>query len=275
MKILTTLEIQAESLEILQAVHDFCEKNGLLYSLAFGSLIGAIRHKGFIPWDDDIDIIMPRPDYERFVATFSAPGLGIASEKDQDYYLNYCRVFDTVKTGSHTILPIGKNYRGGVWIDVFPADGVSDDFQAFSDNIRPHKRLWTLQLRYRYSLASWKDVLQAGSLKDKCILLALKVSGRGQKLLNRVNAELRKNAVQIPYGSTDHWSQLGVLDDGIRNYQLCSDFETTLETEFEGRSFRIMNGYDRFLRNIYGDYMKLPPEDQRVPKHGHATLYWK
>lgn len=275
MKVLTTREIQAESLKILQTVHGFCEENGLVYSLAFGSLIGAIRHKGFIPWDDDIDIIMPRPDYERFVTTFSAPGLGIASEKDKDYYLNYCRVFDTVKTGCHTILPIGKNYKGGVWIDVFPADGVADDFKAFSENIRPHKHLWTLQLRYRYSLTSWKEILHAGSVKDKCILLALKISGRGQKLLDRVNAELRQNAVRIPFGSTGHWSQLGVLDDGIRNYQLCSDFETTLEAEFEGHSFRIMNGYDRFLRNIYGDYMKLPPEDQRVPKHGHATLYWK
>lgn len=275
MKQLTLSEIQAQSLEILQTVHDFCQANGLQYSLAYGTLIGAIRHKGFIPWDDDIDIIMPRPDYERFVATFSAPGLGIASEKDPGYYLNYCRVFDTVKTGSTTILPIGKNYQGGVWIDVFPADGVSDDYETFASNIRTYKRPWTLQLRYRYSLAPLKSILKAGSLKDKCILLAIKASLQGRRKLERVNAAVRSNAIRIPFGSTQHWSQLCVLDDGVRNYQLCDDFSGTIDAPFEGRTFKIMKGYDRVLRNIYGDYMQLPPEDQRQPKHGHATLFWK
>ena len=275
MKQLTLSEIQSQSLEILQTVHDFCQANGLKYSLAYGTLIGAIRHKGFIPWDDDIDIIMPRPDYERFVSTFSAPGLGIASEKDSDYYLNYCRVFDTVKTESATILPIGKNYQGGVWIDVFPADGVSDDYDAFASNIREYKRPWTLQLRYRYSLAPLKDILRAGSIKDKCILLAIKASLQGRRKLDQVNDAVRSNATRIPYDSTQHWSQLCVLDDGVRNYQLCEDFEETIDTPFEGRTFQIMKGYDRVLRNIYGDYMQLPPEDQRQPKHGHATLFWK
>lgn len=272
---LTLSDIQTQSLIILQLVHDFCIKENLKYSLAYGTLIGAIRHKGFIPWDDDIDIIMPRPDYEQFVSTFSAPGLGIASEKDSDYYLNYCRVFDTVKTGSTTILPIGKNYQGGVWIDVFPADGVSDDYDAFASNIREYKRPWTLQLRYRYSLAPLKDILRAGSIKDKCILLAIKASLHGRRKLDQVNDAVRLNATRIPYGSTQHWSQLCVLDDGVRNYQLCEDFSETIDAPFEGRTFKIMKGYDRVLRNIYGDYMQLPPENQRQPKHGHATLFWK
>ena len=86
---------------------------------------------------------------------------------------------------------------------------------------------------------------------------------------------MRRNAERIPYGSTAHWSQLCVLDDGVRNYQLCEDFEETVDVLFEGRTFKMMKGYDRVLRNIYGDYMQLPPEDQRQPKHGHATLYWK
>lgn len=275
MKELTLNEIQRTSLEILSSVHNFCITHGIKYSLAYGTLIGAIRHKGFIPWDDDIDIIMPRPDYERFVRIFSAQGLGISSEKDSDYYLNYCRVFDTVKTGCTTILPIGKAYKGGVWIDVFPADGVSDDYESFAANIRHYKRPWMLQLRYRYSLAPLKEILKAGSLKDKCILLAIKISLTGRKKLIQVNTAVRTNAVRIPFGSTEHWSQLCILDDGVRNYQLCKDFEETIDAEFEGHSFKIMKGYDRVLRNIYGDYMQLPPENQRQPKHGHVTLFWK
>lgn len=275
MTILTLSDIQAQSLEILQTVHDFCVAKDIKYSLAYGTLIGAIRHKGFIPWDDDIDIIMPRPDYERFVASFAAPGLGVLCEKDKDYYLNYCRVFDTVKTGSTTVLPVGKNYEGGVWIDVFPADGVSDDKAEFADNVAKVKKSWMMQLRYRYSLSSLRDIIRSCSIKDFLILLAIKLSGQGRKKLDLNNEIVRKNALRIPYGNTEHWSQLCVLDDGVRNYQLCSDFDDTIDAAFEGRSFKIMKGYDRVLRNIYGDYMQVPPEDQRQPKHGHATLYWK
>ena len=271
---LTHIEIQREALEILQTVHDYCEKEGITYSLAYGTLIGAIRHKGFIPWDDDIDIIMPRPDYERFVRSFSAPGLKIVSEHDKDYYLNYCRVYDTVKTGSRTILPVGKDGDGGVWVDVFPADGVSDDKEEFAGNVGRVKKNWMMQLRFRYSLASLRDILRTCSFKDILILVAIKLSGQGRKKLDDNNRSIRQNAVRIPYGSTRHWSQLCVLDDGVRNYQLCEDFEETMDAGFEGRTFKIMKGYDRVLRNIYGDYMQLPPESQRYPKHGFVTIFW-
>lgn len=275
MKELTLQEIQQESLRILLQVHEFCIEKGLRYSLAYGTLIGAVRHKGFIPWDDDIDIIMPRPDYDRFVSSFKAPGLGIASEKDKDYYLNYCRVYDTAKTGCKTILPVGKDYEGGVWIDVFPADGVSDDKNVFSENVDKIRRNWMMQLRYRYSLSTFRSILRTCNLKDFILLTAIKLSGQGRKKLDRNNEIMRRNAVRIPYGSTLHWSQLCVLDDGIRNYQLCDDFADTLDMPFEGHSFKVMKGYDRVLRNIYGDYMQLPPENQRQPKLQHTTLFWR
>ena len=210
---------------------------------------------------------MPRPDYDRFCTSFQAEGLGILSEKDPDYYLNYCRVFDTVQTRSTTILPIAKDYAGGVWIDVFPADGVSDDKKEFVSNVAEVKKNWMRQLRYRYSLASLRDIVRTCGIKDLIILFAIKLSGQGRKLLKHNNDIIRHNALRIPYGTTSHWSQMEVLDDGVRNYQLCDDFE--------GYTFKIMKGYDRVLRNIYGDYMQLPPEDQRQPKHSHVTLYWK
>lgn len=275
MKELTLHDIQTQCLTILQTVHDFCMVNRIRYSLAYGTLIGAIRHKGFIPWDDDIDIIMPRPDYDRFCSSFQAEGLGILSERDPDYYLNYCRVFDTVNTGSTTILPIAKNFTGGVWIDVFPADGVSDDKEQFTSSVTSIKKNWMLQLRYRYSLASFRDIVHTCGIKDIFILSAIKLTGQGRKQLNHNNEVIRRNATQILYGSTAHWSQMEVLDDGVRNYQLCEDFEETIDTLFEGHTFKIMKGYDRVLRNIYGDYMQLPPESQRQPKHSHITLYWK
>ena len=272
---MTISEIQEQSLSILQSVHDFCIAQDIKYSLAYGTLIGAIRHKGFIPWDDDIDILMPRPDYERFVNSFSAPGLRLVCEKDPDYFLNYCRVYDTIKTGSTTILPAGIDNPGGVWIDVFPADGVSDNKDDFARNVDQVRMNWMKQLRYRYSLISFRNIIRTCGPKDLFILTAIKLSGQARKRLDMNNAIIRKNATQIPFGSTAHWSQLTVLDDGVRNYQLVEDFEETVDVGFEGRTFKMMKGYDRVLRNIYGDYMQLPPEDQRQPKHGHTTFFWK
>ena len=186
MKQLTLQEIQAQSLEILQTVHDFCLAHDIRYSLAYGTLIGAIRHKGFIPWDDDIDIIMPRPDYDRFCRTFRAPGLGLLWEEDKNYYLSFCRVFDTEKTWCRSLLPVGKDYKGGVWIDVFPADGVSDNFDEFSANIRQYKRTWMLQMRYRYARIPVKDIVRTCGFKDRCILLAIKASLQGKRKLERI-----------------------------------------------------------------------------------------
>lgn len=272
---MTTQDIQKVSLDILQVVHDFCVKNNIKYSLAYGTLIGAIRHKGFIPWDDDIDIIMPRSDYERFFSTFSCPGYGKVYEKDEDCYINYGRVFDTERTVCKSIIPLSENYTGGVWIDVFPIDGVPDDKNLFSKEIFQMNRTWMLQLRYRYSRASLFDILKTASAKDACILLAIKLSCRGKRLLEDTNRILREYAQKYPFGSTGHWSQLVCLDDKDRNYQRIEDFSEMVDVEFEGRLFKMMKGYDRVLRNIYGDYMQLPPKDQQIPKHGHVTFSWK
>lgn len=119
MKELTLKEIQQESLKILIDVHRFCEENGIRYSLAYGTMIGAVRHKGFIPWDNDIDIYMPRPDYERFCHLYKSDIYGIISEYDPHCYINYCHVYDRVKTVFLSDYFTGDSTDGGVWIDVF------------------------------------------------------------------------------------------------------------------------------------------------------------
>ena len=263
------------SLDILQDVHDFCENNNLQYYLAYGTLIGAIRHKGYIPWDDDIDIFMPRPDYEKFFETFSWPGRGTIYEKDEGCFISYGRVFDTEKTCCKSFIPISENYKGGVWIDIFPIDGATDDKEAFIKEVKQMKRVWMLQLRYRYATAPLSAIIKTASFKDFCILFAIKCSLRTKKLLDRTNIAIRSFALKYPYGSTAHCAQLVLLGNGERNYQLLEDFVETVDIDFEGRSFKAMKGYDRVLRNIYGDYMQLPPENQRVSYHGHVSFFWK
>ena len=131
-RLIPSTEIHTYLLDILKAIDAFCTQNGIRYSMAYGTLIGAARHKGFIPWDDDIDLLMPRPDFERFISTFG-------KEEDaryrciyrvntpQEYYKHiFAKVHD-----SWTELKQDK-YRFGLYVDIFPVDGKPDDVQFVS-----------------------------------------------------------------------------------------------------------------------------------------------
>ena len=268
-------EIQTAALSVLTEVDRFCAKENIRYSLAYGTLIGAIRHKGFIPWDDDIDIVMPRGDYERFCQTFKQDGFGICSEYDPSCFINYCRVYDTEKTSCETIIPFMKGYDNGIWIDIFPMDNVSDSKDAFVAQIAEMKPLWVKQMRYRDALSSFKDIFHVFSPKEILILSSIKCTLSAERLLRRTNAKLREKAQYYPYGSTGHVSQLGVLDDGIRCYFPAEWFDSYINVDFEGHRFQAIAEYDAYLKALYGDYMQLPPENEQVPKHSFVEFFWK
>jgi len=143
---MTLREVQLFSTGLLKEVHDFCISKNIRYSMTYGTLLGSVRHKGCIPWDDDIDIMMPRPDYERFCRTFcSENGSACFSPVIGDAYLGYARVCDLKKTWVHS-MPWCKESPTGIWIDIFPIDGidVDDDRVKELSNINRlnKKRYW-------------------------------------------------------------------------------------------------------------------------------------
>ena len=132
MKKMTNNDIQNVCLELTKEFHRFCTKNHLRYTLAYGTLIGAIRHKGFIPWDNDVDIIMPRPDYNKFVELYQDnENYSVIAPEKGNSLLAYGRLVENKRTLIVT-LTHWANKDTGIWIDIFPFDGVEDDEFSFN-----------------------------------------------------------------------------------------------------------------------------------------------
>ena len=263
-------ELQNIGLDILLDVHKFCERNDICYSLAYGTLLGAIRHKGFIPWDDDVDIIMPRNDFERFLKEYDSVDYTLIDPHSEDSYIAFARVCDNKRTIAKGAYPWCKK-QTGAWIDVFPADGVVDDFNVFSSRMKRLNTLWQRQLRIRSSRIGFKDLM---SITGKIKLLVKKII-YGSTNIHEYNEKTFANNTRLSFGKTSHWSQLVCLDGIDKEFNSYEDFRETILVPFEGHLLRVMNGYDGVLRNNYGKYMELPSEEEQKPKQSHVHFYWK
>lgn len=272
MKTLTTQDIQSISLDILDDVHQFCMEHGIRYSLAYGTLIGAIRHKGFIPWDDDIDIVMPRPDYERFCRTYKSNHFSILSEYSDDSYIQYTRIYDTEKTEYVGYAPFGRNYKGGVWIDVFALDGAETDYDDCMKRRMKMSKLRLLQVRFRDARA---NLARVENKRKRLRLLMKRIVYLNGVLIPFVKKVMTKTSQKIPFGSTPYCTQFGCIGILYADYQRIEDYENYQLMPFEGHLFQVCTGYDKVLRNVFGDYMELPPVEKRVSAHSFSVFIWK
>lgn len=270
MEELSIIDVQKLSLEILKDVHDFCVENNIKYTLQGGTLIGAIRHKGFIPWDDDIDIAMPRPDYDRFLKEYrSDNGYRVIARDigDKSVDIMFARVCEFSKTIVKSSVP-WCDQETGIWIDVFPLDGVEENHDILLKRIERMQWWWNLSLKKRTLKTPIADV---HGIKYK-IKYFLKMP---VLLLGDIIGRLNKECKKIPFGTTKYYSNLSFLQYGIREKHRTAVLDEVILVPFEDSFFYSMKGYDEALKEKYGDYMSLPPIEQQVAKHGFEKIYWK
>jgi len=260
MRKLDALESRQIQLAILDDVDQFCREQHIRYSLCGGTLLGAVRHKGYIPWDDDIDLMMPRTDYDRFLQT----------------YASACNQVIDLSTLESCTEQFAKVSRKGTWmedvilhrrlwgvnIDIFPIDGLPSDYSSYTDSLcrihdsiivhcpvykaaRKNRTYW----RIRYRLKT----LLKGKRED---ILFLK---------RELNMMVRNHRPEDSPLSTVIFGDFKIFPfpTGL--------FYEMREMVFEGKNYKCISDTDTYLHAVYGDYMTLPPEEKRVSNHLYTS----
>lgn len=258
-------ELKKIELSIMKKVHQFCEENGIWYVLSYGTLIGAIRHSGFIPWDDDIDIFMMRDGYEKFEAMFptwgKAHGLFLAGPNSEDHYFPR----DLLKVCDVRTSLIEKVYKRtepiGVFVDVWVLDEVPEmnwktKNWILSSNICKEINLLA-DTSYEYAKENMK--------LSKCLAVKLLSHFKTQNIIHRQQSLSQKYRRK-------GGEKLICVQGNCKIFNK-KDFSGRFLHQFEDTQFYVPVGYDNILRVDYGDYMQLPPLDQQKPHH-IQDIWW-
>lgn len=264
---ITLNQLKVIQMDILEAIDEFCNEQNIRYSLACGTLLGAIRHKGYIPWDDDIDIYLPRTDYNRLISTFPQEYKGrykISSlERDSEWERPYAKAYDN-RTLLHEKVLMKRMI--GVNIDIFPIDEVPDDEYEWKRYDRK-RRLVQKLFWMKYVPAS-----QGRSIFKKIAIFLFQVV---TFFVNKRKCAYRLDKIAQQYNGSGYKRYFECCQ-GIsqKNPFPKSLFDKIICIPFEDRRFKAFSNSNIYLKNAYGDYMKLPPEEKRVSNH-NIRAYWK
>ena len=263
-------DIQKVSLDILKVFHDFCVSNNIRYSIGYGTLIGAVRHKGFIPWDDDVDVVMLREDYNKFINLFrDSENYKLFSGERRNMYGAIARLCEIKRTRVDLYVPLFSEATG-VWIDIFPMDYIEEDHDRLLEDMQSVISAHRETIMKRCLMRSMRN--EVNGLRSLFHWIKMNVKYRND-IFSYVDAHLSKvNDISSENGGLI--CQFGYPTYNERDVVIREAFDDVVEVNFEGSLFYAMKGYDLWLKNIYGDYMKLPPEEDRIAKHGQNKYYW-
>lgn len=264
-------DLQLKELEILKEFILVCEKLNVKYFLDSGTLLGCVRHEGFIPWDDDIDVSMPREDYELFLKEgqkLLPQNLFLQTyETDPEYTMNFAKIRDSETTFiESTVKNLKINH--GLYIDIFPIDGYKPNKKLTNFINQKIYALCNLQINKKYVLINRKK-----NVKEKMQMLLSNIL-YGRKTIRQILIKKDKIAKKYKYKNCNYvgiycYSTVPIA----KNFLERKVFDETTYGKFEDLlKVIIPKEYDKYLKKMYGDYMKLPPKEKRVAHHYNEKI---
>lgn len=270
-KVLTSDEYKEEAKKALAALHDICVRNDIRYFAAYGTMLGAVRHKGFIPWDDDIDICMTRDDYEKLceVMAKETGDYYILSEDTSKYYYFYFSRFCS-RTATLKLKGIIDFEGLGPFVDIFILDKTSENPAERAAHNREvlalnQKIKYAVPIRYYHSLKPKRRIKMILNLPKR--IDAWLIHG-----FDRIKKQRRETILR--YRNSDsklYTTSYDPIQEKCLYYQ--NEIDDLILVPFEDLEVYIPAAYDTLLTRRYGDYMQLPPEDQRITHH-HFVPIW-
>ena len=261
-------KLQETELEILAAFDRFCTGNGISYSMYAGTALGAVRHRGFIPWDDDIDVVMTRGEYNRFIEKIrTSPMEGYTLDSPE---LNpSCAISHAKLMKDGTLLisydwECGETGNHGIWIDIFPLDKITE---------KTKKRIYRTGKKIIFLTRAYGGNKQDGPARTLLRTAARCIPRKAAR--KKLDGYLRILAANDRETQADYrWTVLAAAD--TFRYVFDAEMMNALHREeFEGNRFQLTDCYDAMLRRLYGDYMTLPPANEQVCKHQPARIRFK
>ncbi|MBR3076024.1 MAG: LicD family protein [Bacteroidales bacterium] len=250
-------ELRQIQLEILSDVDVFCKNKGIKYSLCGGTLLGAVRHKGYIPWDDDIDLMMPREDYERFAKEYHSQDNELLDLRKSEVTVEIC--LKVCRRGTvMTDISFGRSLWG-INIDIFPIDGAPMEYDEHCRKVLALREKLSWVCPFYKAIPSNKALWFA-----KYILKRLRHCCFDSSL--NVKKEIEKLACCYPFSNSP---KAGVIlgSYGSREVVDKTVFDEITDLPFEGCQYPAIKDFHSYLSAVYGDYMQLPPLEKRVTHH--------
>lgn len=241
--------------EMLKHLDDYCSSNSITYYLAGGTLLGAVRHSGYIPWDDDTDIFMPREDYEVFISKYKNNSLYsvYTFHTEDDYFYTFGRI-----KNNQTYNLRGNKKTAGICIDIYPIDGIPDN----EDEIIPFFKEVSRLREKEVFLLRWYDRFYRYHLSFVNLII--------KPILKNNANRLEKTITRYKFSES---SKVSPLTDCNRRFPR-TIFGKGQRLLFEDREFVVPDNYQEYLTEEYGDYMTLPPVDKRIPNHVGNYFYY-
>ena len=257
--------------DVLRQFIKFCKEYGLTYYCCGGTAIGAIRHQGMIPWDDDIDVFMPRPDYDRFVEIATSIDLGdyeLVTPYNHDnyplYFVKLCNRHTTLQEEADTPCVYG------LYIDVFPIDGAPDDYETARAMVQKFTKTKN-KLEAISTHSSFREYLSLLVKPKEWGRFVRKTVGFFFRSMYRKRLLRQMNRLMYQYNyETSTLVAVYCGSYGPKEVFPKAWLAGTVPFTFEGLIVDLPSGYDQYLRQYYGDYMQLPPVEKRISHHVKA-----